>query len=94
MLIISAFNGKITIPEFSMLFTSIFVLQGHFGNLIYCTKQYLKDCDYLDNYINFMERETIYKDGKKEIDKITSVEFKNVYLKTNIINIIKMKNLE
>ena len=80
-LIISAFNGKITIPEFSMLFTSIFVLQGNFENLIYCTKQYLKDCDYLDNYINFMERETIYKDGKKEIDKITSVEFKNVYFK-------------
>ena len=80
-LLVSVFNGKITIPELSMLFTAIFVLQGGFESLVYCVKTYLKDCKYLDNYINFMERDTIYKSGTTDISEIKSIEFKNVYFK-------------
>ena len=80
-LLVSVFNGKITIPELSMLFTGIFVLQGGFESLVYCVKTYLKDCKYLDNYINFMERDTIYKNGTTDIDEIKSIEFRNVYFK-------------
>ena len=64
-----------------MLFTAIFVLQGGFESLVYCVKTYLKDCKYLDNYINFMERDTIYKSGTTDISEIKSIEFKNVYFK-------------
>ena len=81
LLFISTYNNVITIAIFSMLSTAIFTLKYGFQDLIYWVKNYYKECDYLEHYINFMKKESIYKEGTTKIDKINSIEFKDVYFK-------------
>ena len=89
----SVYKGNITIATFTMLFSAVNQLDTGTSNLIYSLKSYYQDCVYQDNFINLMEIETVFKDGKKEIDKIETIEFKNVSFKYPRTDVYVLKDL-
>ena len=64
-----------------MLYSAVNTLDSGIINIIYAMKKYYQDCIYQENFINLMELETVFKDGKKPISKIETIEFKNVSFK-------------
>ena len=74
-------NSVSVIATFTMLYSSVQTLDNCVSNLIYCLKNYKQDCIYQDNFINLMEIETVFKDGVMPIEKIETIEFKNVSFK-------------
>lgn len=74
-------NKVISISTFQLLFTSLKTLDGQIANLIYNVQDYIKACEYQDEFIDIIEMESVFVNGVKKIDKIESIEFKNVSFK-------------
>lgn len=74
-------NKVINISTFQLLFTSLKTLDGQIANLIYNVQDYIKACEYQDEFIDIIEMESAFVNGVKKIDKIESIEFKNVSFK-------------
>ena len=81
MLLISFYNKSIEIATLILLYNSITVFDNASTQLVYTLNQYLTDCTYQKNFIDFMSEKTESKSGKKQIDKIEMIEFKNVWFK-------------
>ena len=64
-----------------MLYSSVNTLNNGISGIIYSLKKYYQDCVYQENFIDLMEIDTVFKDGNKTIEKIETIEFKNVSFK-------------
>ena len=93
MLSYSVYYKDIQISVFTMIYSAINTLEGGISSLIYSVKKYYQECLYQENFINLMEIETIFKDGKNEIKEIKSIEFKNVSFKYPRTDEYVLKNL-
>lgn len=80
-LVYAVFNYDITIAVFTMVFSGIGTINSSIDNIIYFVKKYYQDCVYQDNFINLMNKESVFKDGVEPIDHIETIEFKNVSFK-------------
>lgn len=80
-LLYSVLKGNMTLPIFTMLFSSLGTLNNSMSNLVYGLKTYYKDCTYQENFIKLMNMESVFKEGKKPITEIKTIEFKNVSFK-------------
>lgn len=89
----AVYTKDITIAVFTMLYSAASTLDSEISNLIYSLKSYYQDCVYQDNFINLMEIETVFKNGIKPIDKIETIEFKNVSFKYPRTDNYVLKNL-
>ena len=74
-------EAGMSIALFTMYLTSIETFYSSTGELIYSLKSYQQDCAYQEEFINIMEKESVFQDGNLPIDKIESIEFKNVSFK-------------
>lgn len=84
-------NLELTI--FTMLYSAVQTLDNGIANLIYSSKKYYQDCVYQENFINLMEIESIFSDGKKTIENIETIEFNNVSFKYPRCDNYVLKNL-
>lgn len=89
----SVYYKNLELTVFTMLYGAVQTLDSGIANLIYSLKRYYQDCVYQENFINLMEIETIFKDGKANIDKIETIEFKNVSFKYPRCDDYILKNL-
>ncbi len=80
-LVFSVYKYGIDIALVTMLFTAIQTINGTIDNMIFTSKNYLQDCNYQQNFIEFMKKESVFKNGIKKISTIESIEFKNVSFK-------------
>ncbi len=69
------------IATFTMLYSAVNTFDSEMSGIIYTIKNYVQECVYQENYINLMEIETVFKDGVDPIDRIETIEFKNVSFK-------------
>lgn len=89
----AVYYKNLELTVFTMLYGAVQTLDNGIANLIYSSKRYYQDCVYQENFINLMEIETIFKDGKKNIEKIETIEFKNVSFKYPRCDDYVLKNL-
>lgn len=71
----------VTIAAFSMLWQSINTFDSAMSQLIYSLNDYLKACEYQNDFIDLMNIESDFITGKEPINKIETIEFKNVSFK-------------
>ncbi len=71
----------ITISAFSMLWQGINTFDSAMSQLIYSLNDYLKACEYQNDFIDLMNIESDFITGKEPINKIETIEFKNVSFK-------------
>lgn len=81
LLTLACYNGKIELATVTMLFSAIQTLDGGFYGLIDSIKQYSQDCEYQDEFINLMEFKNVFRKGTLKLDKIETIEFKDVCFK-------------
>lgn len=93
LLSLSVYYKDSTIAVFTMLYSAVTTLSDSISSVIYSLKSYYKDCEYQENFINLMEIETIFKDGVMPIEKIETIEFKNVSFKYPRTDTYILKNL-
>lgn len=74
-------QGLIDIPTFQLLFSSMNILDNAVANIIYSVNDYVKACEYQNDYIDIIEMKNTLKDGKIKLEKIESIEFDNVSFK-------------
>ena len=89
----AVYYKDLELTVFTMLYGAVQTLDNGIANLIYSLKRYYQDCVYQENFINLMEIETIFKDGKADIEKIETIEFKNVSFKYPRCDDYILKNL-
>jgi len=71
----------VTISAFSMLWQGINTFDSAMSQLIYSLNDYLKACEYQNDFIDLMNIESDFITGKEPINKIETIEFKNVSFK-------------
>lgn len=71
----------VTIAAFSMLWQSINTFDSAMSQLIYSLNDYLKACEYQNDFIDLMQIQSDFINGKEPITKIETIEFKNVSFK-------------
>ena len=71
----------VTIAAFSMLWQSINTFDSAMSQLIYSLNDYLKACEYQNDFIDLMNIESDFINGKKSISNIETIEFRNVSFK-------------
>jgi len=89
----AVYYKNLELTVFTLLYGAVQTLDNGIANLIYSSKKYYQDCIYQENFINLMEIETIFRDGKKSIEKIETIEFKNVSFKYPRCDEYVLKNL-
>lgn len=89
----AVYYKNLELTVFTMLYGAVQTLDNGIANLIYSSKKYYQDCVYQENFINLMEIESIFKDGKKTIENIETIEFKNVSFKYPRCDDYVLKNL-
>ncbi len=80
-LIFVSFRLGITIAVFTMIFQNLNTINSSLSSLIYFIKYYNQEINYQDNFINLMNKESIFKNGNEPLEKLESIEFKNVSFK-------------
>ena len=93
LLAFAVYYKNLELTVFTMLYGAVQTLDNGIANLIYSSKKYYQDCVYQENFINLMEIESIFKDGKKAIENIETIEFKNVSFKYPRCDDYVLKNL-
>ena len=93
LLAFAIYYKNLELTVFTMLYGSVQTLDNGIANLVYSLKRYYQDCVYQENFINLMEIETIFKDGRKKIENIETIEFKNVSFKYPRCDNYVLKNL-
>ena len=81
LLLFSFLNKNIEIATLILLYNSISVFDDASTQLVYTLKQYLTDCVYQKNFIDFMSERIEYTNGTKSICKIDTIEFRDVSFK-------------
>jgi len=71
----------VTISAFSMLWQGINTFDSAMSQLIYSLNDYLKACEYQNDFIDLMNIESDFITGREPINKIETIEFKNVSFK-------------
>lgn len=77
----SFYHKNMTIATLTMLFSAINNLDDAVFTIVYNIRSYYNDCLYQEDFINFMEIESVFKYGTKKISSIEKVEFRNVSFK-------------
>lgn len=80
-LVFSYFKFGITIATLTALYTAVRNLSNQLYDAVFTMVSYDRDCIYQENYINFMEKESIFKNGTIKLESIKTIEFKNVSFK-------------
>lgn len=89
----AVYYKNLELTVFTLLYGAVQTLDNGIAHLIYSSKKYYQDCVYQENFINLMEIESIFKDGKKAIENIETIEFKNVSFKYPRCDDYVLKNL-
>lgn len=74
-------NALITISVVSLLLTIVHKMSSQFIAMIYDITRFKLSCDYQNYFINIMEMDSSLEKGTIILDKINSLEFKNVSFK-------------
>lgn len=89
----SCYKGNTDLATVTMLYSAVSLLDGHFFNLIFTVKTYSQDCEYQESFIDLMEMKNVFRKGTKKIDKIETIEIKNVSFKYPGQDVYVLKNL-
>lgn len=89
----SVYQKNMSIAVFTMLYNSINTFDDTITNLIYSVRSYIQDCAYQEEFINVIEKESIFSDGVEPIDHFESLEFRNVSFKYPRTDTYILKNL-
>lgn len=89
----AVYEKEMSIAIFTMLFESINTFDNSTTNLVYSIRTYIQDCAYQEEFINVMEKESIFSDGVLPIDSFESLEFINVSFKYPRTDTYILKNL-
>lgn len=81
LLTFACYNVEIELATVAMLFSAIQTLDSGFYGLIDSDKQYSQDCEYQDEFISLMEFENVFRKGTLKLDKIETIEFRDVCFK-------------
>ena len=93
LLVYSLYQGNMTIATLTMLFGAINVLDNAMSNIVYSTRSYYEDCIYQEEFINFMETESVFKQGTLPIQNLHTIEFRNVSFKYPRTDTYILKNV-
>lgn len=77
----AVYKENMSIAIFTMLYSSIQTFSSCVSNLSYTIKSHSKTCEYQNEFIDIMKMKTVNREGKRKIEKIESIEFKNVSFK-------------
>ncbi|MDD2259224.1 MAG: ABC transporter ATP-binding protein [Bacilli bacterium] len=90
----AVYDKNMTIAVFTMLYQSINTFDSSMVNLVYSTRTYVQDCAYQEEFINIMEKQSIFADGTLPISEFKTLEFKNVSFKYPRTDNFIIKNLD
>lgn len=78
---VAVYNKDMTISVLMMLYGAINTFDDSMSSFVYSLRSYVQDCQYQEEFINIMEKESVFSDGVLPIDSFETLEFKNVSFK-------------
>lgn len=89
----SFYNRDMTVATLAMLFNAIGSLDDGMFSIVYNARSYYNDCIYQEEFINFMETESAFKNGNLPIKDLYKLEFRNVSFKYPRTDKYVLKNI-
>jgi ABC-type multidrug transport system fused ATPase/permease subunit len=90
----AVYKKNMTIAVFTMLYQSINTFDNSMSSLVYSIRTYVQDCAYQEEFINVMEKKSIFSDGILPIESFDTLEFRNVSFKYPRTETYILKNLD